>query len=82
MWVVMLEGEDLLDQIGEALEKGQVKITRNRHACMKNLMTVEEAKGLEGSDLCLPQREMGVMLYMFVRINDNNLDKFWFRNKK
>jgi hypothetical protein len=32
-----------LDQIGEVLEKGQVKITRNRRAYMRNLMTVEEA---------------------------------------
>jgi hypothetical protein len=34
-----------LDQIGEVLEKGQVKSTRNR-ACIWNLMTVEEAKGV------------------------------------
>jgi hypothetical protein len=33
-----------LDQIGEVLEKGQVKSTRNRLACMRNLMRVEEAK--------------------------------------
>jgi hypothetical protein len=33
-----------LDQIGEVLEKGQVKCTRNRRACLRNLMTVEEAK--------------------------------------
>jgi hypothetical protein len=32
-----------LDQIGEVLEKGQGKITRNRRAYMRNLMTVEEA---------------------------------------
>jgi hypothetical protein len=43
MWVVMLEGED---QIGEVLEKGQVKSTRNRRACIRNLMTVEETKGV------------------------------------
>jgi hypothetical protein len=36
----------LLDQIGEVLEKGQAKNTRNRRACMRNLMTVEEAKGV------------------------------------
>jgi hypothetical protein len=30
----------------EVLEKGQVKSTRHRRACMKNLMTVEEAKGV------------------------------------
>jgi hypothetical protein len=35
-----------LDQIGEVLEKGQVKSTRNRRACMRNLMAVEEAKGV------------------------------------
>jgi hypothetical protein len=35
-----------LDQIGEVLEKGQVKNTRNRRACMRNLMTVEKAKGV------------------------------------
>jgi hypothetical protein len=33
-----------LDQIGEVLEKGQVKSTRNRRACMRNLMKVQEAK--------------------------------------
>jgi hypothetical protein len=33
-----------LDQIGEVLEKGQVRSTRNRRACMRNLMTVEERK--------------------------------------
>jgi hypothetical protein len=33
-----------LDQIGEILEQGQVRNTRNRRACMRNLMTVEEAK--------------------------------------
>jgi hypothetical protein len=35
-----------LDQIREVLEKGQVRSTRNRRACMRNLMTVEEAKGV------------------------------------
>jgi hypothetical protein len=35
-----------LDQIGEVLEKDQVRSTQNRRACMRNLMTVEEAKGL------------------------------------
>jgi hypothetical protein len=35
-----------LDQIREFLEKGQVKSTRNRRACMRNLMTVEEASGV------------------------------------
>jgi hypothetical protein len=35
-----------LDQIGEVLEKGQVKSTRNRRACMRNLMKVQEAKGV------------------------------------
>jgi hypothetical protein len=35
-----------LDQIEEVLEKGQVRSIRNRRACMRNLMTVEEAKGL------------------------------------
>jgi hypothetical protein len=35
-----------LDQIGEVLEKNQVGSTRNRRACMMNLMTVEEAKGV------------------------------------
>lgn len=32
------------DQIGSILKKGQIKCTRNRRACMKRLMTVEEAK--------------------------------------
>jgi hypothetical protein len=35
-----------LDQIGEVLEKGQVRSTRNRRACMRNSMTVEKAKGV------------------------------------
>jgi hypothetical protein len=35
-----------LDQVGEVLEKGQVRSTRNRRACMRNLKTVEEAKDL------------------------------------
>jgi hypothetical protein len=35
-----------LDQIGEVLEKDQVRSTRKRRACMRNLMTVEEAKGV------------------------------------
>jgi hypothetical protein len=35
-----------LDQIGEVLEKGQVKSSRNRRACMRNLMKVEEAKSV------------------------------------
>jgi hypothetical protein len=32
-----------LDQIGQVFEKGQVRRTRNRRACMRNLMKVEEA---------------------------------------
>jgi hypothetical protein len=35
-----------LDQIGEVLETTQVKSTRNRRACIRNSMTVEEAKGV------------------------------------
>jgi hypothetical protein len=35
-----------LDQIRKVLEKGQVKSTRNRRACMRNLMKVEETKGV------------------------------------
>jgi hypothetical protein len=38
--------QTILDQIAEVLEKDQVKSTRNRRACMRNLMTVEEAKGV------------------------------------
>jgi hypothetical protein len=34
-------GQTFLDQIGQVLEKGQVKSTRNRQACMRNLMKVE-----------------------------------------
>jgi hypothetical protein len=30
----------------QVLEKGQVMNTRNRRACMRNLMTMEEAKGV------------------------------------
>jgi hypothetical protein len=33
-----------LDQIKEVLEKGQVRSTRNRRACIRNLVTLEEAK--------------------------------------
>ncbi|CAH1645106.1 unnamed protein product [Spodoptera littoralis] len=32
------------DQIGDILKKGQIKSTLNRRACMKRLMTVNEAK--------------------------------------
>jgi hypothetical protein len=51
----------------------KIKSTRNRRACMRNLMTVEEAKGVCKDrskwnfkhflpcDLCLPQWETGVM---------------------
>jgi hypothetical protein len=35
-----------LDQIGEVLEKGPVKSTLNRRACMRTLTTVEEAKSV------------------------------------
>jgi hypothetical protein len=35
-----------LDQIGDILEKGKVKSTRNRRVCMRNLMKVQEAKGV------------------------------------
>ena len=34
------------NQIQDVLEKGQVKSTRNRRACMKTIMKVEEAKGV------------------------------------
>uniref|UniRef100_A0A2H1WZZ7 SFRICE_022573 n=1 Tax=Spodoptera frugiperda TaxID=7108 RepID=A0A2H1WZZ7_SPOFR len=34
------------DQIGDILKKGQIKSTFNRRACMKRLMTVDEAKEL------------------------------------
>jgi hypothetical protein len=34
------------DQIVQVLEKCQVNSTRNQRACMRNLMTVEEAKGV------------------------------------
>jgi hypothetical protein len=33
-----------LDQIGEILQKGQVRSTLNRRACMRNVMKVSEAK--------------------------------------
>jgi hypothetical protein len=33
-----------LDQIGEVLEKGQVKSTRNRRACMRNLIKGKKRK--------------------------------------
>jgi hypothetical protein len=35
-----------LDQIEEVLEKGQVKSTQKRRACIRNSMSVEEAKGV------------------------------------
>jgi hypothetical protein len=41
-----------LDQIGQILKKGQVRSTRNRRACMRNLMKVQEAK-----DVCKDERE-------------------------
>jgi hypothetical protein len=34
------------DQIRQVLEKGQVKSTGNWRACMRNLMKVEETKGV------------------------------------
>jgi hypothetical protein len=36
----------ILDQIGGVLEKGYVKSTRNRRACMRNLTTMEKAKSV------------------------------------
>jgi hypothetical protein len=36
-----------LGQIEQGLEKGQVRSTRNRRACLSNLMKVEESKGSE-----------------------------------
>jgi hypothetical protein len=38
--------QTFLAQIDEVLEKGQVKRTQNRRAYMRNLMAVEEAKGV------------------------------------
>jgi hypothetical protein len=35
-----------VDRPGQVLEKGQDKSTRNRQACMRYLMRVEEAKGV------------------------------------
>jgi hypothetical protein len=35
-----------LDNFELVLEKGQVKRTRNRRACMRNLMKVEKVKGV------------------------------------
>jgi hypothetical protein len=40
--VVILEREDL----GEDFREGKVKISQNRRASMRNLMTAEEAKGV------------------------------------
>jgi hypothetical protein len=37
---------NLEKEIGEVLEKGQVRGTRNRRSCMRSLMTVKEAKGV------------------------------------
>ena len=34
------------DLIGEVLQKGRVRITRNRRACMTRCMNVDEAKGV------------------------------------
>jgi hypothetical protein len=44
--ITPIKVRQFLDQIGEILEKGQVRSTRNRRACMRNLMAVEEAKGV------------------------------------
>jgi hypothetical protein len=43
---VVMPKQTFLGQIGEVLEKGQIKSTQIRRACMRNLMTVEEAKGV------------------------------------
>jgi hypothetical protein len=52
----MLQGEDLgerfLTKIGQVFVKGQVKNIQNWRACMRNLMKVEEAKGV-----CIVARE-------------------------
>jgi hypothetical protein len=52
------------DQIGEVLEKGQVRSTLNWGVCMRNLMKVEEAKCM-CKDLCRPQWETVVILCMY-----------------
>jgi signal recognition particle GTPase len=44
IYKLKIELQTFLDQIGEVLEMGPVKSIRNRRACMRNLMTVEEAK--------------------------------------
>jgi hypothetical protein len=38
--------QTFLDKIGDVLENGQVRSTRNWRACMRILMKVEEAKGV------------------------------------
>jgi hypothetical protein len=74
--VVMLKREDLVKYfltIGEVLEKAQFKRARNRRACMKHFMTVEEAKGVckdhgkwkEVISAC-PKRKTGVVLRIYV----------------
>jgi hypothetical protein len=62
-----------LDQIEEVLEKGQVRSTRNRRVCMRNLMTVEEAKSVckdrskwKEVISAYPKGKPAVMLCMYV----------------
>ena len=50
MWVATPGGDALErstpDLIGEVLQKGWVRSTRNRRACMTRCMNVDEAKGV------------------------------------
>jgi hypothetical protein len=63
------------DQIDEVLEKGQVKSTRNQRACMSNLITVEEAKGVCKD---LSKRKEGISAYP----NRRDVCMYVWKNKK
>lgn len=66
--------QDIHDQIRRVLVDGKVKYSRNRRACMKRLMTVDEAREVcrnrtkwraQSGSLCLPRQGHDVMLCMY-----------------
>ena len=54
------------DLIGEVLQKGRVRSTRNRRACMTRCMNVDEAKRVCGD--CSRCREF---MYVCMQLKDN-----------
>ena len=57
--------------IGEVLQKGRVRSTRNRRACMTRCMNVDEAKGVckDRSRRRSAPWEKGVSLCMYYKLN-------------